>query len=51
MAFREAIGHKPDLAEAHGNLGLALAALGKPEEAAGEFRAMLRLKPGDALGP
>ena len=31
VAFREAIGQKPDLAEAHGNLGLALAAMGRLE--------------------
>ena len=40
-----AIRIKPDYAEAHINLGIALQAQGKPEEAIAAYRAAIRLKP------
>ena len=46
--FRTAIRLKPDFAEAHYNLGIALAGQGKLEEAIAEYRAAIRLKPDDA---
>jgi tetratricopeptide (TPR) repeat protein len=39
--FRNALTAKPDYAEAHLNLGNALAGLGRPDEAIGEFREAL----------
>ncbi len=43
--FRAAIRLKPDYAEAHINLGIALQDQGKLEEAIAEYRAAIRLKP------
>ena len=45
-AYRRATALKPDFVEAHYNLGVALSRLGRLAEAAGEFRTVLRLKPG-----
>ena len=45
---REAIEIKPDLAEAHNNLGIALGVKGRPAEAVAEFRTAIRLRPDDA---
>ena len=44
-AYREAIRLKPDYAEAHSNLGIALAGQGKLDEAIAEYREAIRLKP------
>jgi tetratricopeptide (TPR) repeat protein len=46
--FAIAVQLRPDLADAHRNLGLALANLGRFDEALREFREVLRLKPDDA---
>jgi Flp pilus assembly protein TadD len=46
--FREALQLEPDYAEAHNNLGITLASLGKLEEAIGHWREALRIKPGFA---
>jgi tetratricopeptide (TPR) repeat protein len=43
--LREAIGLKPGYAEAHNNLGIALASLGKLEQAVTHWQEALRLKP------
>jgi tetratricopeptide (TPR) repeat protein len=43
--LREAIGLKPGYAEAHNNLGIALASLGKLEQAVMHWQEALRLKP------
>jgi tetratricopeptide (TPR) repeat protein len=43
--FREAVKLRPDLAEAHNNLGLALMGEGKLKEAQSEFRLALQLEP------
>ena len=43
--FRAAIRLQPDYAEAHYNLGNALAAQGKRDEAVAEYRTAIRLKP------
>jgi hypothetical protein len=45
-AFSEAIRHKPEFAEAHYNLGIANARLGKTREAASNFSEALRINPG-----
>ena len=42
---REAIRLKPDYAEAHNNLGIALTDQGKLDEAVAEYREAIRLKP------
>jgi len=47
--YREAIRIKPDLAEAHASLGIALQNQGKLAEAIAEFREAIRLKP-DLVG-
>lgn len=44
--FRQALRLRPDYAEAHGNLGLALTQSGRPAEAVPHLQASLRLKPG-----
>ena len=44
-AYREAIRLKPDDAEAHYNLGIALSGQGKLDEAIAEYREAIRLKP------
>ena len=43
--YREAIRLKPDYAEAHFNLGIALSDQGKLDEAIAEYREAIRLKP------
>jgi Flp pilus assembly protein TadD len=43
--LREALQYEPDNAEAHGNLGQALAALGQRDEAIAHFKEALRLNP------
>ncbi len=43
--FREAIEARPDCAEAHSNLGVALAALGRHAEALATYERALRLRP------
>ena len=43
---RRAIALRPDVAEAHNNLGNALLAQGQFEEAAASFRQALKIKPG-----
>ena len=48
VALRETIRLKPDLANAHSNLGVALTKQGKFEEAVAEFREAIRLKPAHA---
>ena len=45
---RKAIGIRPDLPEAHFNLGMALKDQGRNEQAAASFREAIRLKPGYA---
>ena len=47
-ARREAIRLQPDDADAHSNLGLALAAQGKLDEAIAEYREAIRLQPDSA---
>src|SRR5262249_24380449 len=47
-AFREAIRLKPDYVEAHNNLGLALMATGRLDEAIVELSAATRLQPREA---
>ncbi len=44
-AFREAVRLRPDLAEAHRNLGSVLEKLGRSEEATSAYREALRLRP------
>jgi Flp pilus assembly protein TadD len=46
--FQEALRLKPDDAEAHKSLGLALGRRGQIEEAMGQYQEALRLKPDDA---
>ena len=48
--FREALRLRPDFREAHNNLGLALAALGRYEEAAWHLQEVVRLRPDDGHG-
>jgi tetratricopeptide (TPR) repeat protein len=48
-AFRKVIDLKPDLANAHVNLGTALFGLGKPGEAEAAFRKAIDLKPAFGL--
>ena len=50
--MQEAIGHyeqalriKPDYAEAHNNLGIALVQAGRMQEAIGHYEQALRIKP------
>jgi tetratricopeptide (TPR) repeat protein len=43
--YRTAIRSKPNLAEAHYNLGSALSAQGKPAEAIAEYRTVIQIKP------
>jgi tetratricopeptide (TPR) repeat protein len=43
--YRQALRFRPEFAEAHNNLGLALSGQGKPEEEIAEYRAALRIKP------
>jgi Flp pilus assembly protein TadD len=43
--FREALGVRPDFAEAHNNLGVALAHLSRSAEALEHFRQAVRLQP------
>jgi tetratricopeptide (TPR) repeat protein len=43
--LQEAVRLKPTLAEAQGNLGIALAEAGRMEEAVGHYREALRLRP------
>ena len=45
LLYREAIRLKPDYAEAHNNLGIALMAQGKHDEAIVAYREAIRLKP------
>jgi Flp pilus assembly protein TadD len=47
-AFREAIQLKPDFAEAHYNLGIALAETGQLPDAIAAYRKAIELKPGFA---
>ena len=44
-AYRQAIAIKSNYAEAHSNLGTALAAQGKPDEAVAAYRQAIRIKP------
>ena len=44
--FSEALRLNPEFAEAHNNLGVVLARLGKFEDAGVHFREALRIKPG-----
>ena len=44
-SFHTAVRLKPDYAEAHNNLGNALTALGRVEEAAASFQEAVRLRP------
>jgi tetratricopeptide (TPR) repeat protein len=46
--FRRAIDHDPYYADAHSNLGVALASQGYDDEAVVELRTALRLNPGDS---
>ena len=46
----EAIGLDPDLFDAHNGLGVALATGGKPEEAAAQFRELIRIDPDSPIG-
>ena len=43
--FQEAIRLKPDYAEAHNNLGIALGRKGQTDEAISQFQEAIRLKP------
>ena len=43
--YAEALRLKPDFAEAHNNLGLALAAQGKMDQAVAQYTEALRLNP------
>jgi len=47
--YRKALEIKPDYAEAHHSLALALAAQGKADEAIAHFQNALRIKPNDEL--
>jgi Flp pilus assembly protein TadD len=44
--FREALRWNPDSVEAHNNLGIALASVGRMDEAVKEFRQALAIEPG-----
>jgi Flp pilus assembly protein TadD len=46
--FRVVVGLTPEAAEAHANLGMALAGAGRREEAIGELEKALKLQPGFA---
>ena len=46
--YREALRLEPDSAEAHNGLGVALASLGRLDEAVGHFEQALRLDPANA---
>jgi predicted O-linked N-acetylglucosamine transferase (SPINDLY family) len=48
--YRQAVQVAPDLANAHLNLGIALAAMGDRDAAARAYEAVLRLDPGHAFG-
>jgi tetratricopeptide (TPR) repeat protein len=43
--YKTAVHLKPDYADAHNNLGAALASLGRTQEAITEFQAALRIQP------
>ena len=47
-ALREVIRQRPDAFHTHYNLGSALRAQGKLEEAVAEFKEAIRLQPSDA---
>jgi Flp pilus assembly protein TadD len=46
--FRAVVRERPDYAEAHNNLGIALGSQGRLPEAIAQFEQALRLKPGFA---
>lgn len=46
--FEAALESKPEFAEAHYNLGIALERTGKVREAAAQFEEAVRIKPEDA---
>jgi len=46
--YEEALRLRPDYAEAHSNLGMALASIGRTQEAIAHYKEALRLKPGFA---
>ena len=46
--FREALRLDPGIGEIHSNLGVALAAKGKTDDAIRHYQEALRLNPGDA---
>ncbi|WP_373371421.1 tetratricopeptide repeat protein [Stigmatella ashevillensis] len=48
-AWRRAVSRKPDSLEAGFNLGLALERLGRPEEAARTYEALLHWHPNEPL--
>jgi protein O-mannosyl-transferase len=45
QAYREALRLKPDSAQAHYNMGVLLADMGRPEEAAAQMKAVLSIDP------
>ncbi len=47
MAFRQAVKIRPESADAHNDLGLALLQIGDAGNSIQEFQAALRLKPND----
>ena len=43
--YEQALRIRPDFAEAHYNLGVALERVGRPQEAIGHYEQALRIKP------